>query len=967
MFKSVPNRFNVTLLEEEVLRIWNTHHIFEKRRILRQDAPPFRISVRPPVTVGKPDLHDALTLVHQDMWLRYKTMRGLRAQRFTAWNTHGLPVELQAENRLGLTGKAQIDLYGLAHFNDFCRQLAVDSIQIREALVERLGGWTESNPAPTSLDNHSVEAVWGLFRQAWDKGLLYQEERVLPYCPRCGTLLAEYEVAPQTVPIDSTAVFVRLPLLEDPGTSLLVWTAHAWSLPGNVAVAANPDAEYVIVERELPEGEAGKDRKTEKLILARALLNRIFGEEAIRVYETFRGSKLRGLRYRPLFQFLVADKPAYRVVMDNFVVSDTGSGLVQLVPAFDAHDLQLAKQNDLPVLVPIGEDGTFNSDVRPWRGMFFKDAETYIQQELLERGLLYLVEPYRRNAAFCWGCGSPLLPYIRNTWYLRTQDQAGDWALGRERYWGTPLPIWQCIQCAHQVVVSSLEELSHLAGRSLSDMDLHRPAVDEVAFSCPKCDGLMRRLPQVLDAGFDAAVLSLHQTSAMPEQSGPVNLVCEVNGLSEPWLYALHHLHHLLSTVPAYQRLVSLPRLVEDDERTTANNRQSLSDPWDVVHDHGADALRWVFISACSSGDQVAFSDALLDTAWNDFILPLWGTYAGLVNSAVRVGWSPALEATLVQYSSHILDRWLFSCLHLLIKEATAALEDYDGSRAARLLQEFVVDLSDLYMPLAHRRFIEKPSGLDHQAAFSTLYRVLVTLSQLLAPFIPFLSDELYQKLVRSFDLSEHSSVHLTDWPVSDEALIDGELNHRMALLHRIASLGQSAREADGVALFQPLAGATVALSSPGVVSALQPLTDLLATALRVRSVSYVVDESLTTDEVRLSLDPRLTVELVQEGLAEEFIRHVQEFRQKAGFSHELSIRLFVNATPRLAAAIRTWQSHIMDETFCLEIKLVSELSTQQPGTSTALEQGRSSRRLYTMVELDGERLTFGIEKAIDQ
>ncbi|OGO71889.1 MAG: hypothetical protein A2Z49_04325 [Chloroflexi bacterium RBG_19FT_COMBO_56_12] len=967
MFKPVPTRYNVTLLEEEVSRLWKTQRVFDKRRSLRQDASPFIVYERPPSVCGKPGLQDALARVHQDMWLRYKTMRGLRVLRYNGWNTHGLPVELLAEKRLDLTSKGQVEQVGIDRFNDFCRQLALDGIRGWEHLDERLTGWEETNAVPSSHNNQSIASVWSLFKQAWTRGLVYQAERVTPYCPRCGTTLADYESALGTEQIDSQATCVRLPLLEDPGTSLLIWTEHIWNLLGNVAVAVNPNAEYVIVERDFPEGEAGKDQRPEKLILARALLNRVFGEGAVRVYETFRGSKLKGIKYRPLFQFQLADKPAYRVILDDFYISETGSGLQQLTPAFDAQALQLARQNDLPILTPIGPDGMFVSDIRPWRGMFFNDAESYIQQDLQERGLLFRTEIHNQNAAFCCGCGTPLLPVVRNAWYLRIQNSEADWALGRERFWGTPLPLWQCIKCEHQLVIGSQEELSHLAGRNLAEMDLHRPFVDEVAFACPQCDGLMRRLPQVLDAGLDAAALSLPLPPRDVEQTYPADILIESAEQSQAWFYALHALSNLFFDGPAYRRWIDLPTLVEAGEKKASDDHPAHVDPWDVIHDHGADALRWAFLSACSSGDRLKFSSELLVTARNDCISPLWDTYALLVNTAVQAGWNPGPLDLPAQGSPAILDRWISSRLHGLLKELTAALEGYDATAATMLLQSFVADLAGVYIPLSRQRFAEKAAADDRQAVCSTLYQTLVTLSQMLAPFIPFLADEFHHKLVRSFDFSSSISVHLTDWPAADEAAIDLELDRRMVLLQRIASLGRSVRTDAGIALYQPLPGAVVMLNSQDEIDALQPFTDLLVDALHIRQVSYEIDGTLMSpDEVRIILDPHLTVELVQEGLADELIRRIQDFCQKAGFPQDASVHLFINATPRLAGAINAFQTRIMEGTHCLELKLVSQPSSQQSGTESVIEQGRSSRRLYTMIEFDGERATFGIEKVSD-
>lgn len=961
MLKPVSGQFNVTLLEEEALRIWRTKRVNKKLSMLRKDKLKFIIYESPDVTRGKPDLQDALRDIHQDFWQRYKTMQGLYVKKLAGWNTHGMPVELGAETLLGLTSMGEVESYGMAAVNDYCQQLAIDYVQSRQSLSERLSGWDRTDICLYSHEVRSIEAVWSFIKRAWDGGLIYQEEGVVPFCPHCGTVLAEHEIVYRIGQAESLAGYVRLPLLDDPGTSLLVWTENFWSLPGNTAVAVNPDADYVIVEHNLPESEAGGEGGTEKLIVTKDRLEQIFRGEAVRAYESFKGSKLEDLKYRPLFQFLLVDKPTYRVILDDFFDIGRGSGIEQIAPAFDAHHFHLATQNDLPILMPIGEDGIFASQVRPWRGLFFIDAEAYIRQDLNERGLLYRLERYDQGAgtAVCGGCGSPLLPYIRNPWYMRTQNQGGKWLLGRTRYWGAPLPIWQCSQCGYQLAVESVEELSGLAGRNMAGMDLHRPFIDSVAFPCPHCDGLMHRHPHVIDAGLDAAVLTLLQAHEDADQAYSADLVCESVERSKAWFYALNSLGNLFFDGSPYRYLINLPVLIRDGEGISAHSPRQLSDPWDIVHDHGADALRWAFLCYPSVGDQVEFSNELLLAAKNNFICPLWDNYATLVNYASRVGWSPNTVGAPGLSNKAILDLWLFSRLNLLVNEVTQSLEEYDNSAACKLLQVFLAELSGWYVPLSKRRFKDDVSSEDREAAFSSLYQALVTFVKLLAPFLPFIAEEIYQKLVRSLDPLANSSIHLYEWPVANNATIDADLNQKMLFLKELSLQSQLIRESAGIKAKQPLAGAVITFQSLDDADAFHPFTDMLPDALNVRKVSYKVDEALSTpDDVQVSLDLRLTVGLVQEGLADEFIRQVQEFSLKAGFTQDTSISLFVNATPHLKGAIQALDKRIMKETNSIEIHLVDQQ------LSTGTEPGKGSCRLYTMAEFDGERVTFGIEKA---
>ena len=530
-FKSVSPRLDVSSMEESVLRMWKRENIFRKTIDQRQGAPEYVFYEGPPTANGKPGVHHVLARAFKDMFPRYKIMRGFHVSRRGGWDTHGLPVEIEVEKRHGFTNKQDIEAYGIAKFNEECRKSAFDYIQDWERLTDRIAFWVDLETAYVTFTNDYIESVWSILKNFWDRDLLYKGYKVVPYCPRCGTTLSDHEVALGYDEATDPSVFVRMPLVDKPGTSLLVWTTTPWTLPGNVAVAAHPDVEYVTVERAMEGG------KTERLILARALLEKVFREEEVKILDTFKGKKLKGQKYHPLFTFLPPDRPAHYVVLGEFVTTEDGSGLVHMAPAFGAEDMQAAIEHDLPVLMTVLPDGTFIPEVTPWRGVFVKEADPLIIRDLNDRGLLYRSEKYTHTYPFCWRCKTPLLYYARDAWYIRTSqfkarmvelnrsihwtpehilegrfgnwlENNVDWALSRERYWGTPLPVWECRDCKDRECVGSIAELSEKAGRDLGDLDLHRPYVDEVSWDCGKCGGMMQRVPDLIDVwfelGFDA-------------------------------------------------------------------------------------------------------------------------------------------------------------------------------------------------------------------------------------------------------------------------------------------------------------------------------------------------------------------------------------------------------------------------------------------------------------------------------
>jgi isoleucyl-tRNA synthetase len=882
MFKPVSPKLNITQVEEAILRTWRIRHIFEKCEEQRRGGPEYVFYEGPPTANGIPGVHHVLARAFKDIFPRYKTMRGHHVIRRGGWDTHGLPVEIEVEKKLGFNSKSQIEEYGIGPFNELCRQSAFEYIQEWERLTDRIAFWVDLEEAYVTYTNDYIESVWWILKNFWDKGLLYQGFKVVPYCPRCGTPLSDHEVAQGYAEAVDPSIFVRMPLIDDPGTSLLVWTTTPWTLPGNVAVAVHPDVDYVIVEREFADG------RKEKLILAEDLVEKVFRDEQVEVFESFKGKKLKGVKYQPLFTFLALEKQAHYVVLGDFVTTEDGTGMVHIAPAFGAEDMDAALEFDLPILQTVAEDGTFISDVRPWSGKFVKDADPLITDDLDARGLLYRVETYTHTYPFCWRCDTPLIYYARGTWYVRTTEYKEqltglnqeinwypehikngrfgnwlennvDWALGRERYWGTPLPIWECEGCHHQLAVGSVAEMSELAEKDLSELDLHRPFVDEVEFPCPECDGKMKRVLELIDVWFDSGAMPVAQwhypfeNEEIFKQQFPADYICEAVDQTRGWFYSLHAISTLLFEKVSFRNVLSLGLILDGDGLKMSKSRGTVIDPWDVINEHGADAFRWYLYTASPPGQERRFSVDLVGEVMRNFTLTLWNVYSFFVTYARLDEWKPEPGGMNVAEVQNELDRWLLSELNTLTRDVTASLDTYDVLGATRPIQNFVDTLSKWYLRRSRRRFWKSESDADKETAYATLYTALTTISKLLAPTMPFLAEELYQNLVTSVDKEAPESVHLADWPVYDKTSIDETLNSDMRLVMRLASLGHSARNQAAIKVRQPLAEAAFSVRSQKEVQALEKYAELLSDELNVKKVSAL---SSAGEAVSYSLNP---------------------------------------------------------------------------------------------------------------
>lgn len=874
MFKSVDPKVEIQKVEQEQLDFWRLNRIFERSLEGREDAPRFVFYEGPPTANGLPGSHHVLARAFKDMFPRYKVMQGYYVERRGGWDTHGLPVEIAVEKALGFTRKQQIEEYGIAEFNAKCREDVFRHIQEWEKLTERIAFWVDLDNAYVTFTNDYIESVWYILKQFWAKGLLYQGYKVVPYCTRCGTPLSSHELSLGYDTIKDPSVFVRFPVKDQPGVYFLAWTTTPWTLPGNAALAVGENVDYVQVQGPVRHGEGG----TEQLILAEALYQQtLIDADDYTVVKRMKGKELVGMRYHPLYTFLPTDKDHAYVVAGDFVSTEDGTGIVHIAPAFGQDDWEVGKKYDLPVFLTVQPDGRFNESVDKFKGLWFKDADPEIIQDLKERGLLYRSQKYEHNYPFCWRDDTPLMYVARATWYIRSTDyrqtmidlnrtikwvpehirdgrfgnwldDLKDWALGRERYWGTPLPVWVDDRTGETLAVGSVAELSELAGRDLTGLDLHRPYVDDITFPNPKGGGgTMRRVPEVIDVWFDSGAMPLaqwgfpHRNAAKFEEQYPADYICEAVDQTRGWFYSLHAISAMLNQRVAYKNVICLGHILDEKGEKMSKSKGNIVDPWSVLNEHGADAFRWYLYTSNPPGEPRRFSVNLVGEVVKKFWLTLWNTYSFFVTYANIDGWTPEKSAPPVA-ERDLLDRWVLAELHQLVETVTAAYEDYDVTNATRPVETFVDGLSNWYVRLSRRRFWKSESDQDKQSAYATLYECLVTVAHLIAPAMPFLSEALYRNLVAEMDSSKPASVHLSQWVKADAALIDKKLITEMALVRRLVSMGLAARNLKEIGVRQPLATATFGVLEASEGATVAKYADIIRDELNVKAVNLLAE-----------------------------------------------------------------------------------------------------------------------------
>ena len=1012
MFEEVAGRFDGPALETEVLGFWREQDIFHKTLEHSGGRPLYTWNEGPPTANGRPGIHHVLARTFKDLFPRYKTMRGFHCPRKAGWDTHGLPVEHEVEKELKIFDKRRIEEeVGIAEFTRRCRESVMRYIGDWEAMTERMGFWVDMKDAYYTLDNDYIESVWYLLKTIWDKGLIYQGYKVVPYDPRIGATLSSHEVALGYQEINDPSVYVRFRLEDDPDTAFLVWTTTPWTLPSNLALAVHPEVEYVYAR-------CGD----ETLILAAELIEPVLGERPHSIEKTVKGEALVGIRYQRLFDYLPAEGDICRVRPADFVSTEDGTGIVHIAPAYGEDDLKLGQAYGLPVIHGVGLDGHFLPQVTPVAGRFFKDADPVIIDLLKQRGLMFRAETFRHNYPHGWRTGDPLIYYAKEAWYIRTTEYRDrlvalnktinwvpenirdgrfgnwlehnvDWALSRERFWGTPLPVWTDGE-GNYLCIGSLEELEKLAGRPLRDVDLHRPAVDAITFVHPENGKTYRRVPEVIDCWFDSGAMSYAQwhypfeNRYRFEQHFPADYICEAIDQTRGWFYTLHAIATLVSDSVAYRNCVCLAHIVDKDGKKMSKSVGNIVDPYDVFDTVGADALRWYLAARIAPEVQKRISVDLVADVASTFLNTFWNTYKFFVMYARLDAFDPKSDVPAKDRPE--IDRWVLALLQETVRVSTEALDAYDVKTFGEAVERFVDQLSNWYVRRNRTRFWKAAAGADKQSAYLTLYECLNVVHRLFAPLMPFLSETVHQNLIRGAFADAPLSVHMTAWPEVDESRVDDALIREINVVQRVVYLGRAARNESRLRVRQPLSRILVRAPSAEAAEAIESHRDQILEELNVKAlellardaglVSYRIKPNLPRIGKRygrlvpairealaeadgaaiaaavaagknfgvtaggqalefgpedvlietgsaegyacaeeegflVGLDTRLDDALVQEGLARELVRTVQEARKQAGLEVSDRITLRVSGTEAVEQAADAYREFLMNET----------------------------------------------------
>ena len=863
MYKKVPTTLNFVEREKETLKFWKDNQIFEKSVQLRQGAPAYTFFDGPPTANGKPHIGHVLTRAMKDIIPRYKTMRGYDVLRKAGWDTHGLPVELEVEKELGLDGKEQIEQYGVIPFIQKCKESVWKYKGEWEVMSDRMGFWADMDNPYITYDNDYIESEWWALKAIYEKGLLYKGHKIVPYCPRCGTALSSHEVAQGYKEVKETSATVRFRVPDEENTYFLAWTTTPWTLPSNVSLCVNPDVTYAYVRVD------GK----ETLIMAKDLIEAVLEGHDTEIIKEVVGRELEYKHYEPLFECTrkaAGGKDAFYVMVDDYVTTTDGTGIVHNAPAFGEDDYRVCKKYDLPFVQMVDSKGEMCGGT-PWDGVFVKKADPMVLKDLDERGLLFAAPRFEHSYPFCWRCDTPLIYYARSSWFIamtKVKDRlidynrrinwipetikegrmgnflenVIDWGISRERYWGTPLPVWVCDKCGKTHVIGSRKELSELTGCD-ENVELHKPYVDPLTWKC-ECGGTMRREPVVIDCWFDSGSMPFAQwhypfeNKDKFERRYPANFISEAIDQTRGWFYTLSAIAACLFDSPAFLNCIVLGHVQDKEGRKMSKHIGNVVDPWVLLDNQGADAVRWYFYTSSMPWLPNRFSAEAVSESQRKYMGTFWNTYAFYILYADIDNFDPTRHK-LVRENLTPMDRWILSRLNTLIGHVEAYLDDLKMTEAGREMQDFMDDLSNWYVRRCRERYWGKDMTPDKEAAYMTLYTVLKTMALISAPFTPFMSETMYQNMVRTVDKSAPESIHLCDWPKKDESFIDPELEANMAAVLDIVVLGRSARNAANIKNRQPVASMYVqGKALPDMY------VSIIADELNVKEVRFVDDAS---------------------------------------------------------------------------------------------------------------------------
>lgn len=870
MYKKVPTDLKFVEREREVEKFWRENHIFEKSIEDRKDAPTYMFYDGPPTANGKPHIGHALTRVIKDMIPRYRTMKGYKVPRKAGWDTHGLPVEIEVEKELGINGKEQIENYGVAPFIEKCKESVWKYKGMWEEFSDVIGFWADMNDPYVTYHDSYIESEWWALKQIWDKGLLYKGFKVVPYCPRCGTPLSSHEVAQGYKDVKERSAIVRFKK-RDEDVYFLAWTTTPWTLPSNVALCVNPDEDYVKVKQ----GDY-------TYILASALVETVLKEDYT-VLETYKGKELEGIEYEPLWGGLNVKGKAWFVVCDSYVTLTDGTGIVHIAPAFGEDDSRIGRNYDLPFVQLVDAQGNLTKETK-WEGVFVKDADKLVLKDLEENGKLFDAPVFEHSYPHCWRCNTPLIYYARESWYIKMTavkediirnnntinwipesigkgrfgdwlENIQDWAVSRNRYWGTPLNVWIC-ECGHMHSIGSIEELKSMSKNCPDDIELHRPYIDAVTITCPECGKEMKRTPEVLDAWFDSGSMPFAQhhypfeNHEKFEAQFPADFISEAVDQTRGWFYSLLAISTLIFNKAPYKNVIVMGHVQDEDGQKMSKSKGNAVDPMDALNKFGADAIRWYFYVNSAPWLPNRFHDKAVEEGQRKFLGTLWNTYAFYVLYADIDSFDPT-KYSLEYDKLSVMDKWLLSKLNTLVKTVDDYLNNYKITETARALQSFTDDMSNWYVRRCRERFWAKGMEQDKVNAYMTLYIALITLSKIAAPMIPFMTEEIYQNLVRSVDKNAPESIHLTDFPAVNEDFIDKDLEVSMDEVLDIVVLGRAARNSANIKNRQPIGNMYVKAET-----VLDPFyVEIIEDELNVKAVEFKDD---VEEFVSYSFKPQL-------------------------------------------------------------------------------------------------------------